>query len=168
MQAQLQQFIDDGKLIMGICNGFQVMVKMGLLPGLDNEYFTQKVALMQNDCGHFQNYWVTLKTNEKSPCIFTKGIDLLPVPVRHGEGKIFTLETEVLEKLEELGCAAVRYVDADGNATQEYPANPNGSLNAIAGLCDPTGRVFGMMPHPEAYLLPKITQIGTNRNWLEL
>lgn len=152
MQAELQQFIDDGKLIMGICNGFQVMVKMGLLPGLDNEYFEPKVALMQNDCGHFQNYWVTLKANEKSPCVFTKGIDTIPVPIRHGEGKIFTLETDVLEKLESLGCAAVRYADVDGNPTQEFPANPNGSLNAIAGLCDPTGRVFGMMPHPEAYL----------------
>jgi phosphoribosylformylglycinamidine synthase len=155
MRAELQQFIDDGKLILGICNGFQVMVKMGLLPGLDNEYFEPKVALMHNDCGHFQNYWVTLKANEKSPCVFTKGIDTIQVPIRHGEGKIFTLESDVLEKLEALGCAAVRYADADGNPTQEFPANPNGSLNAIAGLCDPTGRVFGMMPHPEAYLFPE-------------
>jgi phosphoribosylformylglycinamidine synthase len=155
MQAELQQFIDDGKLIMGICNGFQVMTKMGLLPGLDGNCFDPTVALMQNDCGTFQNFWVDVRFEEESPCVFTKGLGTLPLPIRHGEGKIFTLDTELLERMESEGCVAARYVDGDNQPTQEFPANPNGSLHAIAGLTDPTGRIFGMMPHPEAYLFPE-------------
>jgi len=155
MQADLQRFIEAGKLIMGVCNGFQVMVKMGLLPGLDGEYFTPRVALMQNDCGHFQNFWVRVMFETASPCVFTKGLGVMPLPIRHGEGKLFTAAPEVLARLEAQGCAAARYVDAQDRPTQEFPANPNGSLHAIAGLCDPTGRVFGMMPHPEAYLFPE-------------
>jgi len=155
MKNQLQKFIADGKLILGICNGFQVMTKMGLLPGLDEEYFEPTVSLMQNDCGTFQNFWCDIRFEEDSPCVFTKGLGTLPLPIRHGEGKIFTLDDELLEKLEAKGCAAARYVDADDQPTQEFPANPNGSLNAIAGLTDPTGRIFGMMPHPEAYLFPE-------------
>ncbi len=155
MQAQLQKFIDDGKLIMGICNGFQVMTKMGLLPGIDGDYFEPKISLMQNDCGTFQNFWCDIRFEKDSPCVFTQGLEVLPLPIRHGEGKIFTLDLELLEKIEALGCVAARYVDAEGNPTQEFPANPNGSLHAIAGLCDPTGRIFGMMPHPEAYLFPE-------------
>ena len=155
MQAQLQQFIDDGKLIMGICNGFQVMTKMGLLPGLDGNYFEPKVSLMQNDCGTFQNFWCDIRFEDNSPSVFTKGLGTLPLPIRHGEGKIFTLDAELVARMEAEGCVAARYVDADNNPTQEFPANPNGSLNAIAGLSDPTGRIFGMMPHPEAYLFPE-------------
>ena len=79
----------------------------------------------------------------------------MPMPIRHGEGKIFTTDASAIEKIEAQGCAAVRYADDAGSPTQEFPANPNGSLNAIAGLCDPTGRIFGMMPHPEAYLFPE-------------
>lgn len=155
MKDELQQFIDDGKLIMGICNGFQVMTKMGLLPGLDGAYFEPTVALMQNDCGTFQNFWVDIRFEDASPCVFTKGLGTLPLPIRHGEGKIFTLDSALLEQVESKGCVAARYVDKDNNPTQEFPANPNGSLNAIAGLTDPTGRIFGMMPHPEAYLFPE-------------
>ncbi len=155
MQEQLQQFIDAGKLIMGICNGFQVMTKMGLLPALDGRYFEPTVALMQNDCGHFQNFWVAVRFEERSPCVFTKGLGTLPLPIRHGEGKIFTLDRALLDRIEAEGCVAARYVDRDNQPTQAFPDNPNGSLNAIAGLCDPTGRIFGMMPHPEAYLFPE-------------
>ena len=156
MQADLARFIADGKLILGVCNGFQIMTKLGLLPGLDGDYFTQKVALMHNDCGAFQNFWVTLRFEEKSPCVFTRNLDLMPLPIRHGEGKVFTLDHALLERIEELGCVPCRYADpATGAATDKFPLNPNGSLNAIAGLCDPTGRVFGLMPHPEAYLFPE-------------
>lgn len=155
LREELQKFIDDDKIIMGVCNGFQTMTKIGLLPGFDNEYFTPKVALMQNDCGTFQNFWVNLKFETVSPCIFTEGLGHMPLPIRHGEGKIFTTEKTVIEQIEKLGCAAVRYADAEGNSTMEFPVNPNGSLNAIAGLCDPTGRIFGLMPHPEAYLFPE-------------
>ncbi len=156
LREDLQKFIDAGKLILGVCNGFQIMVKLGLLPGLDGDYFTQTVALMQNDCGAFQNRWVRLRFETESPCVFTRGLDFMPLPVRHGEGKIFTLDRELLLKAEAKGCVACRYADpATGDATQEYPDNPNGSLHAIAGLCDPSGRIFGMMPHPEAYLYPE-------------
>ena len=156
MSADLEKFIAEGKLIMGVCNGFQIVVKLGLLPGLDSDHFTQKLSLMQNDCGMFQNYWVDLRFESLSPCVFTRGIGRMQLPVRHGEGKIFTLDKNLLNRIEDEGCVACRYADPKtGEATQQYPHNPNGALNAIAGLCDPTGRIFGMMPHPEAYLYPE-------------
>ncbi|MFA5689495.1 MAG: phosphoribosylformylglycinamidine synthase subunit PurQ [Kiritimatiellales bacterium] len=155
LRDELQKFIDAGKIIIGVCNGFQTMTKIGLLPGFDGEYFEPKISLMQNDVGHFQNFWVNLKFESASPCIFTKGLDTLPMPIRHGEGKVFTTDKKVIERIETLNLAAVRYADAAGNPAQDFPENPNGSLHAIAGLCDPTGRVFGMMPHPEAYLFPE-------------
>lgn len=156
MSCELKKFIEQGKLILGVCNGFQIMVKLGVLPGLDNNYFTQKLSLMQNDCGTFQNFWVRLRFEPQSPCVFTRGVDFLPLPIRHGEGKVFALDKNLLQRLEALGCVACRYADPmTGEATQRFPHNPNGSLNAIAGLCDPSGRIFGLMPHPEAYLYPE-------------
>jgi len=156
LRGELQKFIDRGNLILGVCNGFQILVKLGLLPGLDNDYFTQKLSIMQNDCGMFQNRWVTLSFESDSPCVFTRGVVQLSVPVRHGEGKVFTLDKTLLGRLEASGCVPCRYADPEtGQPTPEFPHNPNGSLNAIAGLCDPTGRIFGMMPHPEAYLYPE-------------
>ncbi|MBN2319216.1 MAG: phosphoribosylformylglycinamidine synthase subunit PurQ [Acidobacteria bacterium] len=152
----LETFIGKGKLIMGVCNGFQIMVKLGLLPGLDGEYFSQKLSVMQNDCGSFQNRWVPLRFEADSPCVFTRGLNPFPLSVRHGEGKVFTLDRKLLDRLESSGCIPCRYADPDTDqATQTFPHNPNGSLHAIAGLCDPTGRIFGMMPHPEAYLYPE-------------
>ena len=145
LREDLQRFIADGKLILGVCNGFQIMVKLGLLPGLDGDHFTQTVALMQNDCGHFINKWVTLKFEADSPCVFTQGLDRMPMPIRHGEGKLFTTDKAWLARIEAERGVACRY---EGE-------NPNGSLNAIAGLTDPTGRIFGLMPHPEAYLFPE-------------
>lgn len=155
MQESLSKFISQGKLILGICNGFQVMTKIGLLPGLNNEFFTQKVSLIQNDCGSFQNFWVNIKENKKSPCVFTKDINTVSLPIRHGEGKLFTLEKNIIKEIEKNNCVPVRYVDANDLPTQDFPNNPNGSINAIAGLCNPSGRIFGMMPHPEAYLFPE-------------
>ena len=154
--GELEKFIRAGKLILGVCNGFQIMVKLGLLPGLDGEYFTQKLSIMQNDCGTFQNRWTPLRFEPSSPCVFTKGLSRFSLPVRHGEGKVFTPDKKLLERIETLGCVPCRYADPyTGDATQEFPWNPNGAMNAIAGLCDPTGRVFGLMPHPEAYLYPE-------------
>jgi phosphoribosylformylglycinamidine synthase subunit PurQ / glutaminase len=156
MSEALGQFIAQGKLIMGVCNGFQIMVKIGLLPGLHGDYFTQKLSIMQNDCGSFQNRWVHLRFEENTKCVFTRGIASIPLPVRHGEGKVFTLDKELLQRIEAADCVPCRYADsATGEPTMEYPLNPNGSLNAIAGICDPSGRVFGLMPHPEAYLYPE-------------
>ena len=145
MREDLQKFVGDGKLVLGVCNGFQIITKLGLLPGLGGDYFTQTVSLMQNDCGHFQNYWITLRFEAASPCVFTRGLDRLPLPIRHGEGKLFTKDKAVLAQIEAQKCVPCRYEGV----------NPNGSLNGIAGLCDPTGRVFGLMPHPEAYLFPE-------------
>ena len=156
LSGELEKFIAQGKLIMGVCNGFQIMVKLGLLPGLDGDYFTQKLSLIQNDCGTFQNFWVPLRFESGSPCVFTRGLPPFHLPIRHGEGKLFTLDRALLQRLESEGCVPCRYADPEtGEATQEFPHNPNGSLNAIAGLCDPSGRIFGMMPHPEAYIYPE-------------
>lgn len=156
LREDLQAFIDAGRIILGICNGFQIMTKLGLLPGLDRSYFSPSVALMQNDCGAFQNFWVHVRFEPASPCIFTRGLDVVPLPIRHGEGKLVAKDARTLARLEREGCVACRYVDpATREPTQEFPHNPNGSLHAVAGLCDPTGRIFGLMPHPEAYLYPE-------------
>lgn len=152
----LRAFVTAGKLILGVCNGFQIMVKLGLLPGLGGKYFEPRVALLQNDCAAFQNFWVHVRFEESSRCVFTRGLGIMPLPIRHGEGKLFVPDAKTLQQLENSGCVACRYVDPEtGTPTTVYPHNPNGSDHAIAGLCDPTGRIFGLMPHPEAYLYPE-------------
>lgn len=156
LSGELEKFISREKLILGACNGFQIMVKLGLLPGLDGDYFTQKLSIIQNDCGMFQDRWVRLRFEAASPCVFTRGLDSIDLPVRHGEGKVFTRDKKFLQRIEMSGCVPCRYANAStGEPTREFPHNPNGALNAIAGLCDPTGRIFGLMPHPEAYLYPE-------------
>ena len=156
LQEELGAYISEGGLVMGVCNGFQIMTKLGLVPGLGGEYFKPSVALLQNDCGAFQNFWVRLKFETASPCVFTRGLDFMDLPIRHGEGKLHPKDRQTLASLESAGCVPCRYVDpATGQPTQDFPHNPNGSINAIAGLCDPTGRVFGLMPHPEAFLFPE-------------
>jgi len=151
---QFTRFIKAGKLVLGVCNGFQLMVKMGMLPALDGTTLTQAVTLCHNDSGRFQDRWCYLKVDAASPCVFTKGIDQgIYLPVRHGEGKFLTDTPQTLERIEAGHLAVLKYCDADYSApTMEFPANPNGSTNAIAGLCDPTGRLMGLMPHPEAFV----------------
>ena len=145
------RFIEEGNLVIGICNGFQAMVNVGLLPGFDGDYRSRTVALIGNDCGNFRDQWVHLKVETDSPCVFTRGLERLELPVRHGEGKFYA-EESVIKDLEERNQVVVRYADSEGNtANGSYPENPNGSMNDIAGICDSTGRVFGVMPHPEAY-----------------
>ncbi|MBO5899326.1 MAG: phosphoribosylformylglycinamidine synthase subunit PurQ [Lentisphaeria bacterium] len=153
LRDQLEKFVADGKLVIGICNGFQTLTRLGMVPALNGDYFTQTAALAHNDSGVFRDDWCRLKANEKSPCVFTKGVDMIRLPLRHGEGK-FVASPEVLAEIEERNLVAVRYANADGSFATEFPANPNGSINSIAGICDPTGRVFGLMPHPEAFLSP--------------
>ncbi len=148
----LLRFIAEGKLVLGVCNGFQLLVKLGLLPGLDGRYAEQSASLTHNDSGRFEDRWVHLVADPESPCVFTRGLGRLYFPVRHGEGKFVPGDHEVLRRVGAEGLVALRYADADGQPTQRYPENPNGSVGAIAGLCDPTGRVFGLMPHPEAFL----------------
>ena len=148
---ELLEFIDQGKLVIGICNGFQALVNLGLLPGLDNDYTKRSVAITFNDCANFRDQWVHLKANPESPCVFTKGITLAYYPVRHGEGK-FVASSDVVESLDSGNQIVFQYADLQGSPAEgAFPYNPNGSLMDIAGICDPTGRVFGLMPHPEAY-----------------
>jgi phosphoribosylformylglycinamidine synthase len=151
LSDHLRQFIADGKLVMGVCNGFQLMVKMGLLPALDAE-FRQSTTLTFNDNGRFEDRWVYLKADTASPCVFTRGLDGVYLPVRHGEGKLVAESEQVLADLESRHLSVLKYSTSDFLPTMEYPANPNGSMAAIAGLCDETGRLFGLMPHPEAYV----------------
>ena len=147
---QLQRFIADGKLVMGVCNGFQLMVKMGLLPALAGDYKTQSATLTHNDSGRFEDRWTYLKVEAASPCIYTRGMETIYLPVRHGEGK-FLADPATIDAIAVGDLVALRYADASGTPTMEYPLNPNGSSHAIAGLCDATGRLCGLMPHPEAY-----------------
>ncbi len=147
---QLRQFLARGGLVMGICNGFQALVNLGLLPRLQDAW-ERSVALIANDCGNFQNRWVEMTVEEQSPCIFTKGISSgLMAPIRHGEGK-FVASEDTLASIESLNLVALRYARGKKPAGGKFPANPNGSLNDIAGICDLSGRVFGLMPHPEGY-----------------
>jgi phosphoribosylformylglycinamidine synthase len=148
---QLLEWVARGNLVMGICNGFQVLVNLGLLPGLDGDYTRRSVALTHNDCGNFRDDWVRLAVSAHTPCVFTRGLEGIELPIRHGEGK-FVTDADTLNRLEAQKQVVLRYANADGRpAGGAFPANPNGSLNDIAGICDPTGRVFGLMPHPEAY-----------------
>ncbi len=147
----LLEFVSQGKLVIGICNGFQCLVNLGLLPGLDLDYTRRSVALTYNDCGNFRDDWVDLKVNANSPCVFTRGLDQLQLPIRHGEGKFFA-EPDIIERIADQQMIAVQYATADGRpAAGAFPDNPNGSLRDIAGICDPSGRIFGLMPHPEGF-----------------
>ncbi len=154
LSEDLRKFVADGRLVIGICNGFQTLTRLGLAPALDGKYLTQQAALTNNDSGVFRDDWVTLRANEKSPCVFTRGMHILRLPIRHGEGK-FVAEPEVIDRLEKENLVALRYCAPDGAALNgKFPENPNGSIHDIAGICDPSGRIFGLMPHPEAFLSP--------------
>lgn len=153
LSDQLQRFIADGKLVMGVCNGFQLMTKMGLLPALGGDYKRQSATLTFNDGGRFEDRWCYLKVDKESPCVFTRGLEGLYLPVRHGEGKFVVENDSVLQQIEAKHLAVVKYSDSEYiSPVMEYPLNPNGSIAAIAGVCDESGRLFGLMPHPEAYV----------------
>ncbi len=148
---ELIRFLEQGKLVLGICNGFQTLVNFGLLPGFHSDYTQRKVALTYNDTGNFIDIWVKVRINPDSPCIFTRGLEEVELPVRHGEGKFYAPEA-TLEQLIGNGQVVMQYALSNGEAAQgKWPENPNGSLYDVAGICDPTGRVFGLMPHPEAF-----------------
>ncbi len=145
-KEQLHEFVNAGKLVLGICNGFQIMVKMGLLPRSD---FEQKTTLTFNDSGKFEDRWVYLKINQRSSCVFTRDVGGLMLPVRHEEGK-FVADAVVLKDLALKNMVVMQYVN-EKDELAGYPYNPNGSLMNIAGICNEQGNVFGLMPHPEAY-----------------
>jgi phosphoribosylformylglycinamidine synthase subunit PurQ / glutaminase len=148
---QILRFIEDDKLIIGICNGFQVIAKYGLLADPDGDYMTQRVTVTFNDSNRYEDRWVRLlKVSDK--CVWTKGVDRIYLPVAHGEGKFFA-EPEKVSAIKENDQVAFVYATPDYEPAEgTYPENPNGSLNDIAGICDPSGRILGMMPHPERYM----------------
>ncbi|MEK7518171.1 MAG: phosphoribosylformylglycinamidine synthase I [Patescibacteria group bacterium] len=162
-------------LIIGICNGFQVLVRTGLLPfGTMSE---MQATLTNNDSGHFECRWINLKINPNSKCVFLNGLNtsdggrlsereamtpprwIVSFQVAHGEGKFFA-SNETIKTMEQSNLIVFRYVDDKGKPTQKYPDNPNGSLHAIAGITDPTGRILGLMPHPERFV-----RIEQHPNW---
>ena len=162
LRDQLQTFVNSGKPIIGICNGFQALVKTGLLPGPESASLEpdliQRASLTLNNTGRYEDRWVTLEFDSESPCIWTKGIQRIECPVRHGEGR-FVMPTDAdLDHLSTNHQLTVRYVDPStelGSGLSDdllpFPLSPNGSMRNIAGICDPTGLVFGLMPHPEAF-----------------
>lgn len=150
LERDLDRFIEAGKLILGICNGFQALVNLGLLPGFDGRRL-RRVALVANDHGNFIDTWVHLRVHPHSACVFTRGISSIELPVRHGEGKFYGSRRDITRLLD-AGQAALQYADEAGSpARGQWPLNPNGSLEDIAGICDSTGRILGLMPHPEAF-----------------
>ncbi len=152
------RFIEAGGLILGICNGFQVLVKAGILPD-PKAGNASRLTLANNDSGKFECRWVHLGVNKASPCVFTTGIDRMYLPIAHGEGKVVATP-DLLPKLN----VALYYTDEHGNPKAGYPHNPNGSMNSIAGICDTSGRVFALMPHPERHIRgtqhPQWTHLG--------
>jgi phosphoribosylformylglycinamidine synthase len=149
LSNDIRKFISDGKLIIGICNGFQVLVKSGLLPG--NNELTQETSLIINDSGKFEDRWVYLKSS-RSKCVWTKNLpEVIYLPVAHGEGKFITKDESVLQRLKNNGQVVFSYCDENGGLSG-YPFNPNGSTDSIAGICDETGRILGLMPHPERHV----------------
>jgi len=151
LRAEMKKFIErKDTAIIGVCNGFQVLVRTGLLPF--RKIGEMDVTLTNNDSGHFECRWIKVKVNGKNTSKFLQGMDgAMWLPVAHGEGKFFT-DKKTLKEIEDKNLVAFRYVDDDGNPTQKYPDNPNGALNAIVGITDETGRIFGMMPHPECFI----------------
>jgi phosphoribosylformylglycinamidine synthase len=147
---ELRRFRDEEKLILGVCNGFQVLLKAGLLVPPDDD--GPLVTLAANAGGRFEDRWVHLQARP-GKCPFLRGCDRLYLPVAHGEGNFLTREPWILHGLEQSGQVVLRYVDAHGRPGP-FPINPNGSQGDVAGLCDATGRVLGLMPHPERHVLP--------------
>lgn len=157
---ELRKFITrKDTAVLGICNGFQVLVRTGLVPF--SRIGKMDATLTNNDSGHFECRWIKLKINQNSKSKFLTGMEneIIWCPVAHGEGK-FLAKKEVLQKIEKDNLVTFRYVDEKGKPTQKYPDNPNGALNAIAGISDETGRVLGLMPHPECFV-----RVGQHPNW---
>ncbi len=149
---ELKAFIAQGKLIIGICNGFQILVKAGILPGIGFVKEGQEATLFHNDSAQFESRWTHLSV-KSDRCVWTKGYEeQIYLPVAHGEGKFIPMNNALMEALKSKGQIVFKYCTKDGT-TPTYPDNPNGSTEDIAGICDPTGRILGLMPHPERHFL---------------
>jgi phosphoribosylformylglycinamidine synthase len=146
----LRQFRAHDKLILGICNGFQVLLKAGFIVPPDED--GPLTTLAHNASGRFEDRWIYLQARP-GRCVFLKGYDHLHLPVAHGEGNFVCREPWILKGLDQTGQIVLRYVGSDGKPGP-YPINPNGAQGDVAGLCDISGRVLGLMPHPERHVLP--------------
>jgi phosphoribosylformylglycinamidine synthase subunit PurQ / glutaminase len=142
LKPALEAFTADGGLVLGVCNGFQALVRMGILPNRDGQW-GREVSLIQNESCRFIDGWYPVSFEAESRCVWTRGLAERLLPVRHGEGRFVGRDRATLEALEREGLVAVRY----------RGEGPNGSERGIAGICDPSGRVLGLMPHPEAFLV---------------
>ena len=142
LRPSLDGFIAGGGLVIGVCNGFQALVRMGILPNRDG-LWGREVSLIKNESGRFIDGWYPVSFERGSRCLWTRGLEGRLLPVRHGEGRFVARDEATLDALEGEGLVAVRY----------RGEGPNGSARAIAGICDPSGRVLGLMPHPEAFLV---------------
>lgn len=145
LKEPFARFVEAGRPVLGVCNGFQVLAKAGLFG---------EVTLLPNRSGHFECRWTWLQNAGGNNCLFTKGIEQIYLPVAHGEGQVALGSDDTLKKLEENGQIVFKYTDAEGNSNPRYPFNPNGSVESIAGICNSTGTVFGLMPHPERFISP--------------
>ncbi|MEW6556437.1 MAG: phosphoribosylformylglycinamidine synthase I [Elusimicrobiota bacterium] len=167
LKAEIIKFAKTGKLIIGICNGFQVLVKSGLLPFVTDR---QSVTLGWNDSGKFECRWVYLKKNQKSKIknqnFWIRNLpEIIQLPIAHAEGKFYA-DNEIIEKLEKQGLVVFKYCDETGNSA-EYPYNPNGSIDNIAGIMNPDGNILGLMPHPERFVTKYQYPVWTRNKTIE-
>lgn len=157
----IREFLAAGKFLMGVCNGFQFLVKMGLLPDVNGSQ-QQEVTLTRNNSGRFEDRWCHLQVNSESNTPFLKGIKQLYLPVRHGEGKLI-IPGKIQQRVVENRLNCLSYCTAGGEPTSRYPENPNGSHLNCAALCNDSGQILGLMPHPEAFL-----SLYNHPNWCRL
>ena len=161
-QDEMARFIEAGKPVLGICNGFQALVKSGWLPGPPAEGI--RATLTRNSSNRFECRWVWLEPNKESPSIFTRDLpEPIHCPVAHGEGRFVPQDEPTLDRLCATGQIALTYASEDG-VPAGYPANPNGSVADIAGICNATGTVMGLMPHPEDHVTPEQAPSHLQRN----
>jgi len=160
--GELKNYISRGNFILGICNGFQALVKSGLLPNIRGR-FEQEVTLAANDSGKFEDRWCRLVKNSDAKTPFLNGIEEISLPVRHGEGKLVISDPEIRREIIAKSLVCLSYCGFDGKPTSEYPFNPNGSELHAAALTDTTGRIMGIMPHPEAF-----TSFYNHPDWVKM
>ena len=143
---EFRSFVEKDKLVIGICNGFQVITNLGLLPAFEGNYGARQVALVHNDSARYIDRWVDLEFGGKS--VWTNGLPKMSLPIAHGEGRFYA-EEGILKELNDKSLVSAKYVNGEICKYQGLPHNPNGSLEDIAGITDESGRILGMMPHPE-------------------